>query len=296
MLIESIPAHKRIYLSFFLIFAAILPFVSNSFAQTYTAKDMEICFSKFSFAVEKNLAEDSIGNVIVEIGKSFIGTEYEAFAIEKEGEEELVINLRGLDCTTFLENALVFGRLIKKGKNSFEDYMNELTFVRYRDGKINQYPSRLHYFSDWIFNNTSKNIVRDVTKEIGGKPIRFNLDFMSTHPESYLHLRENPKFVSTIKQHERSINQREYNFIPKERVSYLEASIQNGDLIAITTNIPGLDIGHTGIAVKGDDGRIYFMHAPITGSKVQITDEPLSKYLLKVKKHTGIIVLRPEEP
>ena len=67
-------------------------------------------------------------------------------------------------------------------------------------------------------------------------------------------------------------------------------------MIALTTSDKGLDIGHVGFAVKMDDGRIHFLHAPLAGSKVQITEVPLSDYVKKIKKHTGIIVLRAQEP
>ena len=130
--------------------------ISNSFSQVFSPKDVEICQSKFQLAVDKNLAEKPIGDVIVEIGRSFIGTDYLSHGLEKDGDEQLVINLTGLDCTTFLENSLVLAQCIKKGETSFEDYMNELQLIRYRDGVIDQYPSRLHYFSDWIFDNINK--------------------------------------------------------------------------------------------------------------------------------------------
>ncbi len=268
----------------------------NGYSQIYSDKDVEVCNSKFNFAIEKSLSEKPIGDVITEIGKSFLGTKYEAFAIEKEGDEELVINLTGLDCTTFLENALVFSRLIKEGKTTFEDYQNELTYVRYRDGELNQYPSRLHYFSDWIYNNEQKGIVKDITKEIGGEPITFNVGFMSTHPEAYLHLKESPEFIPVIEKQEKEISERTYYYIPQDKISSIEDKIHNGDLIAFTTNLKGLDISHTSIAVKEKDGRIHILHAPQVGSKVQITEKPIDEYVKSVKKHTGIIVLRVQEP
>ncbi len=200
-----------------------------------------------------------------------------------------------MDCTTFLENTLTLSRCVKAKKNSFEDYLKELTFIRYRDGKIDDYPSRLHYFSDWIYNNTQKGIVKDVSKEIGGKPIKFNVFFMSKNPDKYKHLTESPEFVPIIAKQERAINKRKYYYIPKEKVEKIESKIHNGDLIAITTNLKGLDIGHVGIAVKEDDGRIHFLHAPLAGSKVQISEKPLPEYLAAIKKHTGIIVLRVAE-
>ncbi len=276
----------------FRIILLALSFSVSILSQIYTEKDVEICNSKFELAVDKKLSEKPISEIISEVGRSFLETPYEAFSLEKEGEEQLVIHLTGLDCTTFLENTLTLSRCIKKQKTSFEDYQKELTFIRYRDGKLNEYPSRLHYFSDWIFNNTHKGIVKDVTKEIGGEPIKFNVFFMSKNPDKYKHLTETPAFISTISKQEKAINKRQYYFVPKEKVEQMESKIQNGDLIAITTNIPGLDIGHVGIAVKESDGRIHFLHAPLSGSKVQISEKPLPEYLAAVKKHTGIVVLR----
>lgn len=265
-------------------------------AQIYSDKDVEVCKSKFEFAVNKNLNEKPIGDVIAAVGKTFLGIEYIAHTLEKGDSETLVIDLTGLDCTTFLENALVFARCIKEQKTTFEDYQNELKKIRYRDGILNEYPSRLHYFSDWIFNNVKKGIVKDITKEIGGEPITFNVYFMTKHPEFYVQLKNDPKFIPLIKSQEEKINSREYYFIPKEKVSSIEGKINNGDLIAITTNKKGLDIGHVGVAVKMDDGRIHFMHAPNVGYKVQITEKPLADYLARIKSHTGIIVLRAVEP
>lgn len=265
-------------------------------AQIYSEKDVELCNSKFNIAVEKNLNEKPIGDVIAAIGKTFLGTEYIAHTLEKGDSETLVINLTGLDCTTFLENCLVLARCVKEDKTNFKDYQNELKKIRYRDGILNEYPSRLHYFSDWIFNNVKKGIVKDITKEIGGEPITFNVYFMTKHPEFYVQLKNDPKFIPIIKSQEEKINSRKYYFIPKEKVSSIEDKINNGDLIAITTNKKGLDIGHVGIAVKEPDGRIHFMHAPNVGYKVQITEKPLADYLAQVKSHTGIIILRALEP
>jgi len=275
--------------------AIIILFTAIVSAQIFEPEDLEICNKKLEFAVQEGMQNLPIGDIIAEVGKTFLGLNYAAHTLELEGDEQLVINLTGLDCTTFLENALTFARCIKAGKTSFEDYQDNLTQIRYRGGKIDKYPSRLHYFSDWIYDNVKKGIVVDVTKEIGGEPIKFAVDIMSTHPDSYKQLKENNSFIPAISKYEDDINSREYFFIPKERVIQLENGINNGDLIAITTNLKGLDVGHVGIAVKMDSGRIHFMHAPLVGAKVQISKEPIGEYLEKIKKHTGIIVLRAVE-
>jgi hypothetical protein len=265
-------------------------------AQIYTGEDVRICESKFQLAVDENLKSKPISEVIVEIGKSFTGTDYEAHTLEKDGEEKLVINLTGLDCFTFLENALVLSRCIKLGKNSFDDYKNELTKIRYRDGIINQYPSRLHYFTDWIYDNEKKGIVEDVTKQLGGQKFKINLSFMSDHPEYYKQLKENHYFVKSIEEREEVINRREQYFIPKEKIADMENQIENGDLLAFTSTVEGLDVNHVGIAARMDDGRIHVLHAPNVGYKVHISEKPLSEYVMGIEKDSGLIIARALQP
>lgn len=268
-------------------------FSIESPAQTiYTQKDVDVCNSKFQFSSEKNLSSLPINEIIIEIGKSFIGTDYVANSLEKGEEEKLVINLTGLDCYTFLENSLVFARSIKKGKTLFEDFQRELINIRYRNGKIEEYPSRLHYFSDWIYDMNKRGIGKDITKEIGGKPYIKKINFMSTHIDAYWQLKSNPKFVDEMVKIEEKISSRNYFYIPQKDISSIEDKIQSGDIIGITTNVEGLDIAHTGIAIRMDDGRIHLMHAPNVGYKVQITEKPLADYIKGNKKQTGIMVLR----
>ncbi len=264
-------------------------------AQIFSEKDVEVCKSKFQLAVNESLADRPIGEVIVEIGKSFIGTEYVAHTLEKGERESLVINLTGLDCTTFLENCLVFARLIKMGGTNFGEYRKQLQFERYRNGKINEYPSRLHYFTDWIFDAQKKRIVKDITKEIRGIPYKKKINFMTTHRNAYPQLSNN-KYFEEIGKIEKKLNRRKLYYIPQKEISKIENKIQSGDLIAITTSIKGLDISHVGIAIKMPDGRIHYLHAPDVGQKVQITEMPLADYIAAHKTQTGIIVCRALEP
>jgi len=203
-----------------------------------------------------------------------------------------VINVSGLDCNTVVENVLVLSRCIKQGKTSFEDYQDELKLIRYRDGKFDQYPSRLHYFTDWIFNNEEKRNVNNITKDIGGEKLEMNLSFMSSHPEYYRHLKANPGFIPIIKKQEEEINKREHFFIPQEKIAEIEPEIISGDLLAFTSSIKGLDVNHVGIAVRMDDDRIHVLHAPNVGLKVQISELSLAEYVNKIEKDSGVIVVR----
>lgn len=280
-------------------FSAVVPslLTDSAFKNLFSAEDpdTEICLNKFKLAVSLELQSKPIGDVIVEIGKSFLGTEYLAHTLEEPGEEHLVINLRGFDCVSFYENCLVLARCIKKNEMTFEAFKKELQFIRYRGGVINGYPSRLHYTSDYFYDNVRKGVVRDVTREIGGVPYEKAVNFMSTHVDSYIKLKGKPDVVKLVAEQEEEITKRPKFYLPKDRVAEAAAKIHNGDILGITTNIEGMDITHTGLAVW-QNGELHFMHAPITGAKVQITDLTLADYLAKIGKDTGIMVVRPLEP
>ncbi|MBU2494548.1 MAG: DUF1460 domain-containing protein [Bacteroidetes bacterium] len=271
-------------------------FISASlFAQEiYTQKDVDVCKNTFEFAVEKNLSGKPINEIIIEIGKTFLGLDYIVHPIESDGEEKVIVNLSGFDCYTFLETVLALSRNVKSGKTSFEDYLTEIENIRYRKGKNLGYTSRLHYFSDWIYESDRKKIIEDVTKKIGGEQYKNTVHFMSSNPGSYEQLKRNPKFIEEMKLVEDVISNREYFYIPQNKIAVLEKGIQSGDIIGITTDIKGLDIAHTGIAIRMEDGRIHFMHSPMEGKKVQITEKPLSDYIKGNKRQTGIIVARPQ--
>jgi len=286
--------NNKLYLFFLFLFSY------NCFAQAviedaiYSRSEEEICSSKFQLAIDKELNKRPINEIILVIAKSFIGTDYVANTLETGSKENLVLFLTGLDCYTFLESALVFARCIRSSKTTFEDYLIELENIRYRDGKLIEYPSRLHYFSDWIYDMDKRGIGKDITKEIGGEPYKKKINFMSSHIDSYKRLKDNPNFVQEISKQEKEISSRKYYYIPQEKISSLERKIQDGDILGITTNINGLDISHTGIAVRMENGKIHLLHAPNVGSKVQITEKPLSDYIKSNKKQTGIMVLRPQ--
>jgi len=256
--------------------------------------DESICLQKFKLASSQSLAGKPMGNVMVAVGRSFLGTPYLAHALEAPGEERLIVNMRGLDCVTFCETTLALSRCINLGKTTFADYQQQLRLIRYRSGVIEGYPSRLHYFSDWIDDNEKKNVVRNVTREIGGSPFVKKLDFMSSHPSSYRQLAV-AKILQAIKATEEEINGRSHSYLPKDAVASRQAAIKEGDIIGITTSIEGLDIIHTGMAIRVD-GTLKYLHAPLSGGEVQITKLALPEYLASHKNQTGIMVARPLEP
>ncbi len=257
--------------------------------------DKTICKKKFTLFVDAGLKDRAIGDAIVEIGKSFMGTEYAAGTLEINAPaEKLVVNLTGLDCVTFVENCLTFARCLKKSKSTFDDYKNELEYIRYREGKIDGYASRLNYFCDWIYENENKGIVKNISADLGGIEYNKTINFMSTHTKSYKQLSDKTELDGIIAAEE-AINSRYHYYIPKKSISKIYDQLQNGDIIATTTTIAGLDVTHTGYVYKGDDGGTYFLHASSKSKEVIISQNQLAEYIAEDSKKTGIMVARPME-
>lgn len=257
----------------------------------YEQKDKEILENIF-----ENLGNDkakTTADLCVLVGNTFKGTPYVAHTLELE-PEQLVINLRELDCTTYAENCLAIARTIKSGNLTFEEFGNQLRTIRYREGKVDGYLSRLHYFSDWIYENEKKGLVKSESKEIANIPYDLNVDFMSKHPDSYKQLKSNDEHVSKLSEKEQEISRRTMFFIPKEKLPKFESKLQEGDIVGLTTSVKGLDITHVGIIVK-QKKRVHLMHASSKAEEVIVSEETLHEYLMERKSVTGVMVARPIE-
>ncbi len=253
-------------------------------------KDREIANKIFEqFRKER---KTSAGDLMVKVGTFFLGTPYVAHTLEKGKDEKMVINLRELDCTTFVENCLALTRTIRSGKADFEHFVKELEYIRYRKGIRNGYPSRLHYFSDWIYENEQKKIILNVSRDIAHTIMPNRVSFMSTHPESYPVLAGDLQMIKEIAAREVEISERMTWYIPKIRIAELEDQLKDGDIIAFTTHIEGLDISHVSIAVR-KSGHVKFLHASSKFNKVILSEETLAEYLTGSKMASGIMVARP---
>jgi len=236
-------------------------------------------------------SNETTGELVVRTGMLFLGTPYVAHTLERD-EEVLVVNLRELDCTTYAENCLAIARTVRGDSPSFERFLEELQLVRYRDGKLDGYPSRLHYFCDWIHNNAQKGLITEPASSLEGEPLTKEINFMSTHPGEYMQLAGDPGLVDILREQEGVINQRKMYYIPEERVEEVEVRLEEGDIVGITTDIEGLAVMHVGILVRTGD-RIHLMHASSAAGKVVISEGTLYDYLNQSQRATGIMVARP---
>lgn len=250
----------------------------------------EIYVKQFSKVGDKPLNE-----LIISTAKYFLGKPYVASTLEVSNDEKLTINLHEFDCTTFVENCIVLSEVIKSRDYSYDNYMKSLQAMRYREGVIDGYPSRLHYASDWIYENEKRGVLKNISKQIGGEAFRKDINFMSRKSQLYKHLKDNSENIEKIKNVENDIVERSsYEILPLDRIFQNQDKIKNGDIVVFATSVDGLDYSHIGIAYW-EAGELHFIHASSRYNKVIIENKTLLEYCQNSKNCTGISVLRMEK-
>ena len=228
--------------------------------------------------------------------RKFLDVPYVAHTLEVNDEEQLVINVRELDCTTLVETVTALTLCAYQKQFSFAAYQNNLRNMRYYNGVVDRYTSRIHYFTDWIVTNQKAGIVSEVQQP--NPPFTaiqtVKVSYMSEHPQSYKALKAHPDYVPDIRKMEARITGMKFRYIPKAEVKDTKAmreAVHDGDIIAITCNKPGLDIAHLGFAVWRKDG-LHLLNASQLHKKVIEEPMTLYQYLQKHPTHTGIRIIR----
>jgi hypothetical protein len=280
-------------------FLGLVPLSSPQHPDAWSDADWKVLDTKVRWAVAQGLDTVPIGTAIARLGETFVGTTYTPGTLEAPGPEHLVINLRELDCVTFVENMLAMTRFVREdgvaalanrpaAEARYAGYLEEL---RYRDGHLAGYPSRLHYFSEWLSDNAARGRLRLLTRELGGVPDSEPVSFMSAHPGSYRQMAE-PGVAEAIRAMEARLNAALPRwYIPEDRIAAVADRIHDGDVIAATSTLPGLDIAHTGIALW-KNGELHLLHAPLVGKSVEISTLPLAQRIQEIKGQDGIMVAR----
>lgn len=227
--------------------------------------------------------------------QKLIGRPYVAHTLEILPEEQLIVNTRQLDCTTFVETVCALTLCAAEGRPDFSRFCHFLKTLRYRRGVLDGYTSRLHYFSDWIIDNQEMGLVEEIRQQPPFSAVqRLNINYMSRHSGQYAALKQNPHLVSVIRQQENALTGKAVRYIPKKDVlntSLMRRTISDGDIIAITCNKPGLDIAHLGFAVWRKDG-LHLLNASMLHKRVITEPMTLYQYLQKHPTFTGIRVIR----
>lgn len=247
--------------------------------------------SLMRWADAERLSERPLGAVAVALGTRLRGTPYVAGVLDAPREETLLAPLDKFDCVLFVEAVLSMARGVVSGDTTYAAYLAGVEQQRYRGGARDGYGSRLHYFSDWIDDNAARGLAEDVTAAAPGSAAYTRpVGFMSAHPDRYPHLSDAAALAS-VREAETRLNAVARTFVAKARVRAAFAAIEEGDVIATTTSLDGLDVTHVGFATKAADGTVGFLHAsPQGGVK---TSPDLAAYLAGNRAQSGIFIVRP---
>lgn len=277
------------------------PAAAQTRAASWDDGDWTAFEGRVRWALQQRLDTLPIGAAMAALGRTFVGTPYVPHTLEAPGPEALVINFRGLDCVTFVENVLALARFVREPdavellamrREAEARYGRILTGIRYRGGVLDGYGSRLHYFSEWIADGVAKGLVADVSRELGGVRDDEPVDFMGRHPESYRQLGEDPLHLARVRAAEERLTSSGRWFIPQDRLDAAAPGIRDGDILALTSTVAGLDVAHTGLAVWVN-GTLRLMHAPLVGDSVEVSAEPLAARVRRIRSQDGVMVARP---
>lgn len=249
-----------------------------------------------SAKVVELLNKDINGNDVLYYARTFKGVPYVAATLEKFDPERLVVNLRELDCTTLVETTLALTLTKRQGKTTFADYCRNLMSLRYWQGDMSGYLSRLHYFTWWMHDNVDKGLVEIVNDEKHfTSVINVQNHYMSKHPDKYKFLNEKQSRIDSIVTLEKKYNGIDGHYLPESKTQLCKQqlkSIHDGDIIAIVTRKDGIDYSHLGFAVWGKDNRLHLLNASSIHHKVVEEPKTLYQYLKEHPSSIGIRVLR----
>ena len=288
---------KKIFL-FLITCTFVLQMKAQSTVPQYTPEDSFRVMNLLQSA-EKDAAKDSTaGQTMLRIGRAIekMNIPYVAHTLEPNDQERLIINLRELDCTTFVESAMALTLCVRSGRTTFDDYCRILQKIRYWQGRAPQYIRRLHYFTSWIEDNTTMDLVRELqTPDPPFTAVQtVQAHYMTQHVDKYRMLTVNPQDVPMIREMEKRIEGKKYRYIPKQQLynnQLLRKTIHDGDIIVIITNIKGLDTQHIGIAAWHADG-LHLLNASSIHHRVIEEPMTLRQYLYKHPTMPGIRVVR----
>lgn len=237
--------------------------------------------------------QKSVPELMVVVAKQMLGTEYVAGTLERV-PEQLVVSLTQTDCILFVESCLAMALNAKQGIYHPDSLCATIQSLRYRDGKVDGYASRIHYTSEWIRQGEARGIFREITDVLSRDNLsgqRFS--YMTEHSDAYRQLKGNPAEVARIAEMEASLNKfTDYFVIPKEAVSKMEHLLKDGDILGFNSTVKGLDIAHVALVYHKENGQVGFIHASQADGKVVIDEKSIADYVNARKSNNGIRIVR----
>ncbi|MEO1131437.1 MAG: N-acetylmuramoyl-L-alanine amidase-like domain-containing protein [Cyanobacteria bacterium J06639_1] len=242
-------------------------------------------------AIAAEWKERDFGALVQNVAEQFLGAEYVDGMLDRAESEELVLSLTKFDCVLFVETVLAMARSIVAQDYTYAGFGDRVETQRYRGGDRDDYCSRLHYFSEWIDDNRKRGYLASGVTDLTSQSLDKTLNFMTENRSKYARLASNDANFQCISQMEANLRSLDLQYVPTANVRNQYSAIQAGDVIAIATEISGIDVTHSGLAYAQPDGSMGFIHAaPGIGA---IVAEDLQTYVERVPSAIGIVVARP---
>jgi hypothetical protein len=251
-------------------------------------------------AAAENWAGLALGDRTVTVATALLGTPYVNYTLEIDDRVETpCANFHGLDCWTYYEISLAFARMLRSAEKPHtpEQLLSFIELERYRGGKCTgSYLSRMHHLEEVFYDNEKRGLGRNITRELGGLPVRRQIREMQVAWRSYRYLRNSPALRRGIAEVENRVSNLPVHYIPRAQVASIEPRLQNGDVVAIICADQSGYSSHVGL-IKREGDRARFMHATSKLAKGRCThlDGPIASYLFESGDHMGIAVFRPAE-
>jgi len=261
--------------------------------------------AKFQAIVAKAERENwrnlPLGQRTIRVARELIGTPYVNYTLEIDDRiESPSVNLRGMDCWTYYENALAIARMLryKPGPYKPQDMLHMIEIERYRNGTCTGgYLSRMHHLEEVFYNNQRRGYAVNITARLPGA-VRLQRDIheMTVQWKSYRYLKSDPSLLGPMGRIEAQVSKLPVYHVPKSKVREAEQYLQDGDICAITSNDATGYTSHVGLIVKLNN-RAYFTHATSDHDKGRMTviDRPITDYVNTGSRHAGIIICRPND-
>lgn len=285
---------KKYLLSILMIFSAL---AANAFTIEATRMHCSEDTAKINKWLQEAIAADlkTPNQYMSFFADKLLGTPYVAGTLEGD-REYLTINVDELDCTTFVETLIALTKAAMANSPTWYTYAAKLENVRYRNGELEDYASRLHYISAWVVDNTARGNFQELTSAIPtARPLVKSINFMSQHRDKYAALADSTQFQK-IRNLEMGYNLHQFYYIDKKSLKKknVVAELINGDIVCLVTKVDGLDVSHLGI-VRFVDGEPHLLHASSTAQKVIIDEYNLFDMLKNQRNIQGVRIIRVSE-
>ena len=256
-------------------FSVFLGFVIDDFGSASEVKDGIFILGSWTEKDLNGIMKQSskmqdVAQRIELLSGKFLNTKYEDSTLVGDitHPEELVINLDGMDCFTFIDYVEAM-----QLSDSYPMFIDNIKRIRYQSGQVD-YRKRNHFFTDWAVYN-SANIV-DVTREVGGQGTRTVNKILNKKADGRPYLPGIP------------VKERVVHYIPSESIDdNVTGRLKTGDYIGIYTDKDGLDVSHTGVLIRKGDV-VYLRHASSRKDNRRVVDEDLLAYM---RDKPGLVVL-----